>query len=797
MKTKTALPLPAAARQLARARAALSSGLFDHNYYQERRGHTFKYPGAAAADFMQVGWRQNLNPSARFDTAFYLAHCPVLAGGDIDPLTHFLEIGKKQGLRPRGGRGLIWDERSEIRSETFQERFPTQRSRLEGLDPTDCVDVVVPVYGGYRETLRCIESVLEATSLTPFRLVVIEDASPDAKLSAALKGLQRDDLIDLERNRINQGFVKTANLGFSFSQIPDVILLNADAEVYSDWIDRLRRHAQSSARVATVTPFSNNATILSYPYTLESNNIQLEMSPSALDQMFAQTFPGERADIPTGVGFCFYVTRASLDELGGFDPAFGRGYGEENDFCRRAAASGWRNLAACDVYVGHRGEVSFAAESRAAKQVGLAEVVARHPDYLTLVNAFIGEDPLASYRQRMDMARVGRALPPTAILHLEHGWGGGLTSHVQDLTTRLGAEGVESFRAQPDGHGGLTVRFAGELDLPNLPALRLDEPQILAEGFRALPIRHIHIHSLVGWSLEQMQVLLAAASLAGLAFDFTVHDYASICPRVHMIDWSGVYCDSPAAAYCRRCISLAGSLSGASDVDAWRETYLAVLLAARRVIVPDPDVAVRLQRYVPQVANPLIRPHPKLAHKAAPVANVVPACDPRLAIAVIGSIGANKGSQVLLSLAADALQRDLPIRFDIIGETSIWADGEWPNVYITGRYAEDEVDALIKARGCAFAFFPAVWPETFCYTLDIATRNHLACLAFDIGALGRRIDMLGLGQLLPLELAQHPDKINDALLAFNPARYPARTNELAEPGRIWHSASNYYDWPSS
>ena len=41
-------------------------------------------------------------------------------------------------------------------------------------------------------------------------------------------------------------------------------------------------------------------------------------------------------DLPTGVGFCFYVRRALLDAIGPFDPAFGAGYGEENDFCMRA-----------------------------------------------------------------------------------------------------------------------------------------------------------------------------------------------------------------------------------------------------------------------------------------------------------------------------------------------------------------------------------------------------------------------------------------------------------------------------
>jgi GT2 family glycosyltransferase len=43
-----------------------------------------------------------------------------------------------------------------------------------------------------------------------------------------------------------------------------------------------------------------------------------------------------------------------MDDIGAFNAsAFGRGYGEENDFCLRATARGWRNVAACDVFVRH------------------------------------------------------------------------------------------------------------------------------------------------------------------------------------------------------------------------------------------------------------------------------------------------------------------------------------------------------------------------------------------------------------------------------------------------------------
>ena len=76
---------------------------------------------------------------------------------------------------------------------------------------------------------------------------------------------------------------------------------------------------------------------------------------------------GRSVELPTTVGFCMYIRRAALADVGLFDAeTFGRGYGEENDFCLRASARGWRHLLACDTFVYHEGAVSFGAGASAA-----------------------------------------------------------------------------------------------------------------------------------------------------------------------------------------------------------------------------------------------------------------------------------------------------------------------------------------------------------------------------------------------------------------------------------------------
>lgn len=196
------------------------------------------------------------------------------------------------------------------------------------------VDVIVPVYNGYEATLRCLHSVLNSRNETPFELIVINDASTDTALSAKLYELAGKEWFTLLENEENKGFVATVNRGMRLHPERDALLLNADTQVSGNWLDRLRAHAQKGTRVGSVTPLSNNAGICSYPAFLQ-NNAPVENA----DALAAKSNAGMSCELPTAVGFCMYIPRACLQETGYFDEeTFGRGYGEENDFCLRALA---------------------------------------------------------------------------------------------------------------------------------------------------------------------------------------------------------------------------------------------------------------------------------------------------------------------------------------------------------------------------------------------------------------------------------------------------------------------------
>jgi GT2 family glycosyltransferase len=108
----------------------------------------------------------------------------------------------------------------------------------------------------------------------------------------------------------------------------DVVLLNSDTEVPPGWLERLESLAHSSARVGSVTPLSDNATICSVPQWLVANRFPARMDTALLDEVAAAAGTGEWLELPTSVGFCVYLRRDALDACGYFDEElFGTGYG--------------------------------------------------------------------------------------------------------------------------------------------------------------------------------------------------------------------------------------------------------------------------------------------------------------------------------------------------------------------------------------------------------------------------------------------------------------------------------------
>ncbi|WP_434772257.1 glycosyltransferase [Pseudomonas entomophila] len=270
------------------------------------------------------------------------------------------------------------------------------------------VDVLIPVYDGLEETLECINSALEARKLnrTPHRLVVIEDKTPVPALAKALKVLAAKGKITLVQNKVNLGFIRSMNRAMALSPNKDVVWLNADTRVHGAWLDRLHAVAYSASDIASVTPFTNNGELMSFPRSQICHDMPDAQAHAELDEL-ARQVNSAPMEIETGCGFCLYIKRAALDQVGYLDEVhLARGYGEETDWCLRARGRGWRHMGAPNVFVAHQGGISFGAEKVLRVAQNNAILRQRYPDASARYKAFCLRDPIKPARQALQEARL-------------------------------------------------------------------------------------------------------------------------------------------------------------------------------------------------------------------------------------------------------------------------------------------------------------------------------------------------------------------------------------------------------
>ncbi|MDP2000878.1 MAG: glycosyl transferase family 2, partial [Rhodoferax sp.] len=484
-----------------------------------------------------------------------------------------------------------------------------------------------------------------------------------------------------------------------------------------------------------VTPFSNNATICSYPRFCKANELPGGHDTASLDRLFAENLAGQAVEIPTGVGFCMYIRRQCLDEVGLFDvDNFGKGYGEENDFCVRAQEAGWTHLHALDTFVRHAGGISF-GDTKSAREIQAMETLRRlHPRYEGDVHGFVQRDPAAAARQIIDLARITGSGRPV-VLDVMHDRQGGTLRHVQELAQNLG--GKATFLRLAPASGGLELRLEGPHEGFLLHFALPHEHARLLETLRQLQVGHIHYHHLLGHAPN----IADLPGQLGVTHDFTAHDFYSYCPQISLTDHTDRYCTEQGLDQCRQCLQRNPAPSGES-IESWRARHGRLLSEARFVIAPSADTAQRMQRFAP-TARVQVVPHATLA--LHPVQHPKP--NPRqlhssqpLKVVVLGALSKIKGADVLEEVALLAARLDVPIEFHLLGYAYRSLRTQ-PKARLTvhGGYEEKDLPLLLEWLQPDVVWFPAVWPETYSYTLSASLDSGLPIIAPDIGAFSERL----------------------------------------------------------
>lgn len=738
--------------------------LFDPSYYLSAHADLQNAGVDPLLHYLVFGWKEDRNPSALFNAAYYRECNPDL-GSDVFPLAHYVQTGGGRAKRGNPVSDALWFMPKAPAEHAWNTLTSAQRQASTEMA------VIIPVYKGYDETLCAIFHAVQSRGSAPYSLLVVNDKSPDPALTAKLQELSKLGLFDYSENPENLGFVRTINRSLTeLCSDLDVILLNSDAYVFPGWYERLTAHVARHPDAATITPLSNNATICSYPQVNQDNNMALELQPADLDQLAAETNRGLSVEVPTGIGFCFYMRRSVIDQIGVLDDkAFKIGYGEENDFCMRALHAGYKNLAIGDVFVFHSGSVSFTGIRNENFDKGQKALFEKHPDYGQLVRNHIAADPKRTLRMRLDAARLIRHMKGCAVF-VTHKWAGGIETYLHEEKKRLNKEGrgyivlrvhdLYKVSVETDLVNGLFVPNLKDIDL------RYDIAfvQSLLEGLEA---GEIHVNSFAGLSWQWHRAMLSLISKLSRAVTYVGHDYSSISHYYQLMRPDNVIRTTlPTLAELREWGKMkdhTGSVD-VCDPEERQKVYRAFLSGVNKILVPSNAARDILLHYFPGLTITVVPHNDHLPETRKAVRREK---DGILRIAVVGAIGAPKGFDVLQGLAADARNRGLLIEYHLIGYSQNDQLLEESGVMLHGRFKEEQeaLDLLDEIQPDLF-FIPSIWPETFCYTLSMAIKKGIPPVVFDIGAQGERVSELNWGTLLPLDLAINPGALSEGILAL-------------------------------
>ena len=628
------------------------------------------------------------------------------------------------------------------------------------------ITIILPIYNALDLLPEVLERLVKHTDL-PWRLILIDDASPDPALRpflrnwvATQKRVYSDRITLIEHNE-NKGFIQSVNAGLilALAHGDHVVLLNSDAFLPKAWATRLLRPFLAHDRVATVTPMSNDAEVFSVPVVCQRGTLA-PGEGDAIDAVAAKIHPDAGlADAPTGVGFCMAMSIDYLRRIPQLDTVFGRGYGEEVDWCQKARALGGRHLGLANLFVEHRGGTSFgpAEKQRLIARNG-AVISHRYPRFDTDVQSFIADDPLAASRLALAVAWAASRAKGAIPLFLAHNMGGGAQDY---LTQRIARELPDTalvlrvgtgFRWQLEVHSSLGVACGGTDDFALIQRM-LD------------PVKSLRIIYSCGVGdqnpVDLPDRLLALGRGPADRIDILIHDYLPISPSYTLLNSAGRYLGLPNpntddAAHCAH-----KSIGTALPLADWQAAWGKLIAAANNITVFSQNSAQLMTNAYP-VSHQKLRVIPHQALADLPRVSLV-ARGKSPVIGVLGNIGYHKGAGVLQALSGRLAQTGMA-KLVVLGRV----DPMYPLhacAQIHGGYQRTDIPALVARYGITEWLIPSIWPETFSYTTHEAIVTGLPVWSFDLGAQADAIRISGKGGVFPI-----PDGIPDldaVLAAFS------------------------------
>jgi GT2 family glycosyltransferase/glycosyltransferase involved in cell wall biosynthesis len=618
------------------------------------------------------------------------------------------------------------------------------------------VSVIVPIYNAADDLKVCIERIIKYTS-KKIKIILIDDCSTDKKINEILLKEKNNPNFTIIYNEKNLGFTKTVNKGIELAGDDDVVLLNSDARVTPRWLEGIRAALATDYKIATVTPMSDRAGAFSAPNIGNDNNLPAGVDEISYALAFRRNSEGFYPSVPTGNGFCMYIRRACIKEIGALDAiAFPRGYGEENDFCMRARNNGWRNVIDDRTYIYHDRSKSFGDNKTDLIQAGRKVVDIRYPDYKKSINIFSQSPLIAMARFRAKEALLECLKPegikPRSLFVVATQTGGtpqtnrdlmlALSDKIEPWLLQCNSKTISIFKVNLKNNDDLIYQYNLSEPVDPITHTSHEYDKVVANWLKEFDFEIIHIRHLAWHSIN----LPRLSKESGATVINSFHDFYSICPTVKLLDEKNKFCNG-------KCTTTNGDCKPdlwAKDafpplknawINNWRNKFEQALQYCDAFITTHESAKLTIQSHLKIEEKPFhVVPHGRDFNQFQ---QIVCSMDPKKKIKILvpGNISAPKGSKIieeLLNIDSNKL-----LEFHILGKSNINLKN--PQLIFHGEYKRHEFgeksEGIKPHVGAVFS----IWNETWCHTLTELWSVGLPVIVFDFPTLATRVRESGAG----------------------------------------------------
>lgn len=248
------------------------------------------------------------------------------------------------------------------RQQTWDHRARVLVDAVQATTQQAAVSVIVVTYNNLALTRQCLASLAEDEAV--LEVIVVDNASSDATPDYLRQWASQGTGRRLVLNADNRGFSAANNQGLALAQGDYLMLLNNDTQVMPGTVRTLLNHVRRDPEIGLIGPVTDNI----------GNEAKVDLPPGtdadlrARAAHYTRAHCGQVFEIRNLAFFAVMMPRSTYTALGPLDEAFGLGFFEDDDYCRRAEQAGLKRVCAEDAFVHHHLSASFDAMKASARQ---------------------------------------------------------------------------------------------------------------------------------------------------------------------------------------------------------------------------------------------------------------------------------------------------------------------------------------------------------------------------------------------------------------------------------------------